>query len=167
MFQPDLSLGVQFLLFLFTVSSNYHWLKKFKKHRWHLCEVGSKKHLEFCRLTRVCFSMAQILNQENTQPRGFFAHYPVWTTALSVSVGRKKTSNNCFVFRQAGVPPVYFAITADKHIFFKLSAAGHTTIWNLHWVNNYIYVCISRQWDDGDVLEDLFCSFCHSHLFIE
>lgn len=65
----------------------------------------------------------------------------------------KKTSKDCFIFRHAGVPSVWFVITKDKFIFQMRYCQAHCS---LYWVNNCIHICM---WNTG-VLEDILSSFC-------
>lgn len=125
LFQPNLRLGVQFVLFLFTVNNNCHWVKKKNEHRWHLCEIGSKNLLELCRLTRVCVFMAGILNQENTQHWGFLLTAAAESLTCMWMLEEKNPSNNCIAFT------MYFLITKDKHIFKMKCCQTHCSFKSL------------------------------------
>lgn len=85
-------------------------------------EVGSTKHLEFCRLRRVCLFVAKILKQKH---RGFLFVTPDKPLCCMWFLGDKKKSNNCFVFRQASVLPVYFLITTGKNVFQTKCCCTH------------------------------------------
>lgn len=123
-------------------------------------DTSVKQCLEFCRLMRTYFFHGQYLKPGN----GWFLLIPL-DEHIACECWEKKTSKDGFLFRHA-VYHQYTLRLPQINLSFEWNAARHATILNLHWVNNYMRACISRQWND-DVLDDLFSSFCKSYTFIQ